>query len=203
MLSETAMKIRRALPAFLLLLFAAAAAEAGSCTQAGSVVPNCGFDTDDSWWSVSADLVTWVGSDCATGPGCLEIDRHDGLGVAEALSSCAPVDPGAEYAFGGSFRLESGAISQTCYANLWLHSDADCLTFQTSQLVAFAISPVWRAQVAGATMAGDTHSVMLRLVCYSETSEFVMRIDDALVVAAVFVDGFESEDTQRWSAAVP
>jgi hypothetical protein len=196
------MECRRALPAFLLFLFAAAAADASSCTLAGSMVPNCGFDTDDSWWSFSADQVTWVSADCATGPGCLEIDRHDAVSAAEALSSCAPVVPGAEYGFGGSFRLESGAITQTCGVGLWLHSDAGCLTFLTPWFATFAITPAWREQVAGATMPGDAHSVILRLVCYSE-SEFVMRIDDALVVAAVFVDGFESEDSTRWSATVP
>jgi hypothetical protein len=43
----------------------------------------------------------------------------------------------------------------------------------------------------------------LRLTCSSEGSDFVARVDDGLVLPAVFVDGFRTGNLSRWSSSAP
>ena len=187
----------------VLLSLVAVPAVARPCDTAGSLVPNCGFDSGPEGWSFSGDPATWVTGDCATAPGCMRLDRPTAPTAVEAISDCFDVDPSTEYAYGGSFRLESGVVSQICSVDFWLYTDAGCNTFLDFEFAPFAISSLWREQVAGVVTTAATQSAKLRLACFSEATDFVVRVDDGLALPALFVDGFASGNLTRWSASVP
>ena len=187
----------------VLLSLVALPAAARPCDTAGSLVPNCGFDAGPDGWSFSGEPATWVTDDCATAPGCMSIDRPTVTTAVEAISTCFDVEPSTEYAYGGSFRLESGVVTQVCALDFWLYSDANCESFLDFEFAPFAVSSLWREQVAGVVTTATTQSAKLRLACFSEGSDFVVRVDDGLALPALFVDGFASGNLTRWSSSTP
>ena len=197
------MRVAPALALAAALSLATAPAVARPCDAAGSLVANCGFDAGPENWLLNGEPATWVTDDCATAPGCVRLDRPTVSTSVEAISDCVAVQPSTEYAFGGSFRLESGAVSQGCLVDFWLHSDANCDTFLDFEFAPFSVSSEWRDQIAGVSTTAATQSMRLRLACFSEGSDFVVRVDDGLVLPAVFVDGFRSGDLSRWSSTAP
>lgn len=178
-------------------------AVARPCDDAGSLVANCGFDAGPENWAFSGDPASWVTDDCATPPGCMRLDRPTLPTAVEAISDCVDIQPSTEYAFGGSFRLESGTVSQICAVDFWLYTDEICEAFLDFEFAPFTVSSEWREQVAGVSTTAATQSMKLRLVCSSEASDFVVRVDDGLVLPAVFVDGFRTGDLSRWSSSAP
>jgi len=193
----------RALAASVAVLVATnGPADARSCNIAGNLVLNCGFDVDSAAWNFTTDLLTWVGNDCSTGPGCLTLERWDFAGAIEAISTCMAVSPSTYRVFGGSFRLDSGAVSSGCFLSLAQFSDGNCVTFLSETLAARPIGATWREQLVGHLISGATQSALLKLACFSDV-EFVARIDDFFYLPAVFVDGFDTGNSSAWSFTQP
>jgi hypothetical protein len=185
-----------------LLVATSCPAGARSCTVAGNLVPNCGFDVDYVGWNLTTDLPTWVADDCSTGPGCLTLDRWDFNGAIEAITTCMDATPSTYWAFGGSWRLDSGTASSGCFLSLAQYSDGDCTTFLSETIVPRSIGSIWREQLSGLMTSGATQSVKLKLACFSQV-EFLVRIDDFFYLPAVFVDGFDAGNTSAWSLSLP
>ncbi len=193
---------RALLAAAALLAPAAQPATARSCTIAGNVVPNCGFDVNDDGWFMTTDLATWVGSDCATGPGCMTLERWTFNGSIEAISSCIDVSPSGYWAFGASIRLDNGAASNGCFLSFTQASNDNCSAFLSETFFARPVDATWSEQMAGIATSGATQALQLKLVCSSNV-DFLLRIDDFFVMPAVFVDGFESGNRNAWSSTTP
>ena len=190
----------------LILPLLASPARARPCDAAGSLVPNCGFDTDTTGWFFIADSVVHATDDCATGPGCVELDRDDGAIFAEAATfDCFPVEPLTGYAYGFSIRLESGTAALGCFATFIPYQNEACtIHIQDDSFILFTPAAQWTEHSGLVTTTADTVAARLEVRCGDFEDDFVMRVDDALVVATtIFVDGFETGDASRWTSSVP
>ena len=179
-----------------------AAVRAGDCGVAGNLVPNCGFDVDLANWTLNGEPALHVAGDGASAPGCAALDRYESLQMIEAVSDCLGVEPLQPYALAMSVRLASGAVPDICFLSLLEYSDASCGAFLFEDFFLVHFDPTWRELRRGRTVGASTQSAYLKLTC-SGPSDFVVRIDDGVVVPVVFADGFETFDTSFWSLAVP
>jgi hypothetical protein len=195
-----------AIPAVLLALALAAGAAplaARNCSIAGNPVPNCGFDSDLSGgWYFTDDTVSWLGTDGAHAPGCVELDRADSVEVMEAFTGCFVVSPSTTYGVGGSGRRPSGTIDNGCYLTLIEYMDDTCGAGPSATSHLVSMSAGWTDFVRPITTLATTHSAQEQLACYSST-DFVVRLDDFFLARALLVDGFESGDTSAWSSVTP
>lgn len=180
----------------------ASPAAAAPCDTPDNLVPNCGFDVDLSGWTFTGDSAVHVPADGAGAPGCVAVDRHDGVNAIEVFSSCFLVAPSTTYKVALAARVASGPGPDGCFMALVEYSDASCGTYvaEPSQDVTFG--PSWRLLLWSRTTAAATHSALLKLAC-NAAADFVARFDDGEVVPAVFADGFEAGNAGAWSSVVP
>lgn len=180
---------------------------ATDCTQAGNLVPNCGFVNDLSTWIFTADSATHIADDGASTPGSAELDRHDALEAIEAISECFSVSPSTPYGAGASYRVASGTGVLSCSLDVWKYNDGSCGAYTAQSSYSFEPTSRWWEVTRNLTTGSAVHSVQLRLACFSP-SDFLLRIDDFIfgeniVFSPIFSDGFEWGNTNAWSTTVP
>ena len=168
---------------FALIALVATQAGATNCNQAGNELSNCDFTTDLSDWSlVNGDFFRHEPADGATAPGCVEANAvFDGANYHVSIrSTCVPVTGGATYQTGFSAKRQTGQNEVTCYARPTYFSDVDCNTFVAFEFApSFETDSTWQdtfeTHVAPATAA----SAIFFMIC-SDSSDYEIRIDDAL-----------------------
>jgi hypothetical protein len=187
----------------LLLALCAAPAAAWDCSLAGNPVPNCGFDSDlGGGWYFTDDSESWLGTDGAHAPGCVELDRADSVGVMEAFTGCFVVSPATTYGVGGSGRRTSGTIENGCSVAMIEYTDGACGAGPSATYHPVTVAAGWTDFVRPITTLATTHSAQEYLECGSG-ADFVVHLDDFFVAPALLVDGFESGDTSAWSSVTP
>ena len=170
------------------------------CNYAGNLIPNCGFDNDQSGWFITADTVTGETSDCTTGPRCVTADRFDLVNSFEAMSACVDVPPSTYFTFGGWLRRVSGTITQGCSLSLYEYTNKICGPGLFPAFFPRTPSGTWAPLRAGHQVGAGTLSVKLRLYCGDEGGDFVVRIDDFFLEEAIFTDGFDEGNMNFWSS---
>jgi len=190
-------------------LLVAAVVQAADCTQAGNLVSNCGFDTDLADWTIgAADSSSHIPDDGGFALGSAELDRHDGIGAIEIISSCIEVVQATSYNVGVGYRLLSGMLSTSCTLSVWQFPLVACSEFDSSLNIGFWLTAVWSERFDEVVTGTGINSIKLRLACTSGGSDFVLRVDDFLFgedlfSLVVFNDGFESGFADNWSARSP
>ena len=191
--------------AVLLLLAAAGAAPvaARDCSLGGNPVPNCGFDSDlGGGWYFTDDSESWLGTDGAHAPGCVELDRADAVEVMEAFTGCFVVSPATTYGVGGSGRRVSGTIENGCDLTLIEYTDDTCGAGPSAAYHPVTLAAAWTEFVRPVTTLATTHSAQEYLE-WGSGADFVVHLDDFFVAPALLVDGFESGDTSAWTSVTP
>lgn len=177
-------------------------------------VGNPAFDQDLSGWLLDAPSpasITHSTEDvagAATSGSALVADLS-GL-VPATLSQCVARGDGETVIFGGAARIASaGAAEPVVFALLEAFSAPDCsgdpLTSVATAPLAGDTGGLWRRLSEGALeVPAEAGSLLLSLVVRAEgASSFEVRFDDVFLELAIFVDGFESGNTSRWTAAQP
>lgn len=182
----------------------------GVCPDAANLVPNCGFESNSTGWSLLlGDDLQRSTNDPLTGVGALALDA-DPSGTVLARSTCVAVAPSTSYALGAYFLHSFGTLPATCKVQIRQNSDgpATCAAFvSVTDTPLRAISAVdWTLVDRTLTTAANAGSAFLDLSCIGGADDTVIFVDDAFLgvglVAPLFRDGFESQNFSKWSTAV-
>ena len=173
---------------------------ASACVGGTNIVPNCGFASNITGWTIIAGTCVHDPNSGATALGSIRCDSTgSGFPRAARFSRCLTgaqgVSGGSTYQFGAAAQLTAGANVQ-CNVQLADFTGSGCtsnINAQTTPLTA-AAPPNFGASVAAEYVLGaSAQSVSVQVECTSGGA-FQMRVDDVFVSreVMVFANGFEN-----------
>jgi hypothetical protein len=179
---------------------------------AQNLITNPSFDSDTTgWWNSYLDLLNWISDDgnpAGSGPGCLEIgDALNNNGCTGAIQDNIVVTPNTTYVLSGVARLPSGSLAES--ASIWVEwydAGGGFLSDSSIHYVTWTVDGPWTPSSQQVVSPANAVEAWVRpSFCMpgSGTEESIARWDDLFFGpqgAEIFVDGFESGDTARWSS---
>lgn len=183
------------------------------CPNGGNLLPNCGFEVDDSGWDFSTgDTFIRSTLEAHTGLFSLEVDAEDfGVGHGALIEKCLEGgSPNTPYEYGFWFKMVGNNLeSSSCQMSLRVTTDHE---FPCAGSYQGEVNETFEGIVDGTFQTVRQEFLSNAGVDFemgfncSHSEDFVVYFDDLFVIFddTVFADGFEDRDgdTCNWDDSV-
>ncbi len=187
---------------------------AAPIVHAQNLLPNPTFDSDVAGWLASAgSTVGWDPLDANGNPLSgsalvtnIDADPNDSEGAFRCIEGLTGE---TAYQFGADILIPGGQIETgNAYILVQWYGGAGCsgfLNLTESPIVLTTTPDEWFAVSKVATSPTGTQSGRLRLSVWKIEAggSLAAQFDNVWMEAVLFVDGFETGDTSRWSSTMP
>jgi len=157
----------------------------GLCGYPGNLITLCGFDADDSGWTVAFNASTsYNSSEGHSGAGSLQMEMAGIPGQSNWSSyhtTCFPLTANTAYTFGVWVRELGGAAVNVCHAQLRVYSNvSDCSGAVSAQVApTVSVDSTWRTSEGSYTASASGDSGRLRVRCQGGAAGSQVLVDDA------------------------